>query len=75
MRVGPKPQNQALPEGAPLSSGSALTTTPCCCRSRESWFVSANDGISVTKWTEAVAVPAGFFAVLEVALELGAATR
>ncbi len=46
----------------PVSGDLAFTTTPCCWRSRESWFVSANDGISVTKWTEAVEVPAGLVA-------------
>ena len=65
MIVGAKPRRRRSHTGPPLSRGFALTTTSRCCRSCESWFVSANDGISVTKWTEAVDAPGGFVAVLK----------
>src|SRR5689334_9145299 len=60
MMVGPKPKRRLFHHTTPVSSGCAFTTTPCLCRSCESWFVSANDGISVEKCTEEVEVPAGF---------------
>ena len=62
MIVGPKPRSSRSHTGPPLSSGFALTVTSCCSRSRESWFVFANDGISVTNCVEDVDVPAGFVA-------------
>src|SRR5262249_35406929 len=45
--VGPKPNRRLSHHGAPVSSGTALTTTPFCSNKRERSFVLANDGISV----------------------------
>ena len=58
-------EEEALPQRDAAPVEVAFTTTPCCSRSCESWFVSANDGISVTKRAEAVDVPAGFVACLK----------
>ena len=60
--MGPRPRSSRSHNGPPLSIGVALTTTPCCWRSRESWFVSAKDGISVAKRVDAFDAPAGFVA-------------
>jgi hypothetical protein len=48
--VGPNPSNRFCHHGAPVSSGSAFTTTPLLCSSFESWSVFANAGISVRKF-------------------------
>src|SRR3954447_362543 len=64
MIVGPNPKTRLFHNGT-LAADSAFTTTPWSWRSRESWSVSANDGISVTKWTEAVDEPAGWVACLK----------
>ena len=48
--VGPKPRSRFCHHGAPVSSGSAFTMTPCCCRSCESASLSAKAGISVLKF-------------------------
>ena len=45
--VGPKPTSTLSHHGAPVSSGTALTTTPFCSSSFDSATVSANAGISV----------------------------
>ena len=45
--VGPKPRSRLSHQGAPVSSGCALTTTPFCSSRSESASVSANAGISV----------------------------
>src|SRR5262249_45474613 len=47
--VGPNPSNRLSHHGGPVSSGTALTTTPFFCSSCESAFVSAKVGISVLK--------------------------
>ena len=48
--VGPKPRSRFCHHGAPVSSGSAFTMTPCCCSSCESASLSAKAGISVLKF-------------------------
>ena len=45
--VGPKPSSRLSHHGPPVSSGSALTTTPFARSSRDNSAVSANAGISV----------------------------
>ena len=47
--VGPKPSSRFCHHGAPVSSGSAFTTTPFCWSRRDSALLSANAGISVRK--------------------------
>ena len=63
MIVGPKPKRMLFHHTTPVSGGWAFTTTPCCWRRRESSFVSANDGISVTNWRDVVEEPAGLVAL------------
>ena len=74
MIVGPNPKTRAFHNGTP-SGEVAFTTTPCFWRSCESWFVLANDGISVTKWADAVDDARGFRRLFEVALELTRRSR
>jgi hypothetical protein len=47
--VGPNPSSRLCHHLGPVSSGTALTTTPFCSSRRESAFSSANAGISVRK--------------------------
>ncbi len=45
--VGPKPKSRVSHQVAPVSSGSALMTTPFSSSSFDSASVSANEGMSV----------------------------
>ena len=56
--VGPNPSRRFCHHGPPVSSGSALTTTPFASRSRDKPAVSAKAGISVSK-RDAEGPPAG----------------
>src|SRR5438067_5754612 len=61
--VGPNPSSRFCHHGAPVSSGSAFTTTPLLWRSCESALLSANAGISVRNRVVGFAFPYRSFCV------------